>query len=72
MVSKGRHPKSAVADALGAAKAAGLEVEEDHNGPRWGNVVCSKCPATFSVWGTPKDADNHAKQIARFVARHTH
>lgn len=86
MVSKGRHPKSAVADALDAATRAAhhLTVVENHKGHRWGWVICLHChqgppdrghpgdPGSFTVWSTPEPPENHAKQIARFTARHQH
>jgi hypothetical protein len=72
MVSSGRHPKNAVAQALETAKAAGFHVIEVHKGHRWGKVVCPNCGDDQGVWSSPKDEDNHAKQIARFVAKHHH
>jgi len=72
MVSAGRHPKSAVASALAAAKGVGLTVKEDHNGHRWGTVTCAACGEDVTVWSTPRSPDAHAKWIKRFVARHTH
>jgi hypothetical protein len=84
-VSKGRHPKPAVANALDAVKNFDhLTVVENHKGHRWGWVICLEChqgpadrghpgdPGSFTVWGTPEPPENHAKQIARFVARHRH
>jgi hypothetical protein len=44
VVSAGRHPKKEVADALGRAKAAGLQVKEIHRGHRWGEVICPDLP----------------------------
>ncbi len=72
MVSRGRHPKSAVASALSKAKAAGLIVEEDRNGHRWGRVRCPTCASPFTIAGTPQNPDNHAKKIDAFIARHDH
>jgi hypothetical protein len=85
MVSKGRHAKPAVADALDAAKEFDhLQVVDNHKGHRWGWVICLDChrgradcgypgdPGSFTVYCTPSSPDNHAKQIARFIARHRH
>lgn len=72
MVSKGRHPKSAVADALKALPRDRFEVVPVHNGHRWGKVVCHTCGASVAVWSTPRDADNHADQIRRFAVNHEH
>jgi hypothetical protein len=70
MVSPGRHPRNPVARALDAAKDAGFEVIEIHKGHRWGKVACPTCGEDQGIWSSPKDDDNHAKQITRFVTRH--
>lgn len=72
MVSKGRHPKSAVAAALDGAKNAGLDIVEIHKGRRWGKVACDSRGLDQSIWSTPKNEDDHAKQIAKFIAKHSH
>lgn len=72
MVSAGRHPRNPVAQALDAAKQAGLDVTEIHKGHRWGKVTCDRCGVDLAVWSTPKNDDNHAHQIARFTAKHRH
>jgi hypothetical protein len=72
VVSKGRHPKHDVANALARAIAAGLSVYEIQHGHRWGDLICEECPARFTINSTPKNAANHAKQIERFVAAHQH
>ncbi|MBB2968713.1 hypothetical protein FHX33_003489 [Leifsonia aquatica] len=72
MVSKGRHSKSAVAKALDALPSGRFDIDPVRNGHRWASVVCRECTASFSVWSTPKNADNHAKQIERFAAKHEH
>jgi hypothetical protein len=72
VVSAGRHPKKEVADALGRAKAAGLQVKEIHRGHRWGEVICPTCPASRDVYSTPRSPGTHAKQIDRFTRDHVH
>jgi hypothetical protein len=72
MVSRGRHQKKEVADALCAAEPAGLSVVELHSGHRWGEVTCEECESTREVWSTPRNPGVHAKQLKRFIARHTH
>lgn len=85
MVSKGRHPKAPVANALDAAKGLDhLNVVEGHRGHRWGWLICLTChrgqpdrgypgdPGSFTVWSTPEPSEGHAKQIHRFIARHQH
>lgn len=72
MVSRGRHPKKEVADALERAAEAGLVVIEIHRGHRWGDVVCVPCGSSRGVWATPQSPGTHAKQVDRFTAKHTH
>lgn len=70
MVSRGRHPKKEIADALRNAERAGLRVTEVHRGHRWGEVRCDACQESRGVWATPRDPATHAKQIDRFSAGH--
>ena len=73
MVSRRRHPKSEIATALDAASRAGLAVEVDEKGHRWGRIRCAGCGMPpFTVWGTPRNPGSHAKDINRFVASHQH
>jgi hypothetical protein len=72
MVSRGRHPKKEVAEALRRAQDVGLSIVEIHRGHRWGEVRCLPCEASRDVWSTPRDPGTHAKQIDRFAARHMH
>jgi hypothetical protein len=41
-------------------------------GHGWGYLRCPADGQRLSVWSTPKNADNHAKQIRRFITRHSH
>lgn len=72
MVSRGRHQKKEVADVLSDAEQAGLVVVELHSGHRWGEVRCESCQSSREVWSTPRNPGIHAKQLKRFVVRHTH
>jgi hypothetical protein len=72
VVSKGRHPKSAMSTALHALDRQRFALAEVHVGHRWGSVTCLVCGAHLAVWSTPRDADQHAKQIRRFAAKHRH
>jgi hypothetical protein len=72
MVSRGRHQKKEVADVLHEAEKAGLRVVELHAGHRWGEVICAACGSTREVWSTPRNPSVHAKQLKRFIVRHTH
>ena len=72
MVSRGRHPKSAVASVLSKAKSYGLVVDEDHNGHRWGYLRCPRCGLNAIIWSTPRSADSHAKRLNEFLSNHRH
>ncbi len=71
MISRGRHPKKEVADALQRANAAGLLVIPIHRAHRWGEMKCEPCKASWGVWTSPRNPGTHAKQIDRFVTEHT-
>lgn len=74
-VPKRSHSKKQVRDALTDAAAAGFEVvPSDAHGHSWGYLDCPHpdCTQRFYVWSTPADADEHAKQIRRFVRRNEH
>lgn len=72
MVTRGRHPKKAVATALDGLDGDRFRVEEIHRGHRWGVVRCLWCGATLAVWSTPRVPEDLARAIGRFVARHKH
>lgn len=69
MVSKGRHPKKSIADALDRV-GPGFEVEEIHKGHRWGVLRCTRCDATVQLWSSPKVPEDNADRIRKFVTRH--
>jgi uncharacterized protein (UPF0335 family) len=65
------HPKQQVREVLLEATAAGFDVNDtSKRGHGWGYIGCLICRQKFSVWSTPKNADNHASQIRRFIRRH--
>ena len=66
------HSKKQVRDALDDAYESDFAACETPAAHRWGYLTCPKCGQTFSVWSTPRSADNHAKQIYRFMNRHRH
>jgi hypothetical protein len=70
MVSRGRHPKKAIADALDKLNDDQFDVHEIHRGHRWGEVVCNGCGEKRGIWSTPRDQDRHASDIDRFARRH--
>ncbi len=62
-----RHPKKAIEAALTMAEASGWMIEP-RSGHAWGIM---RCPAgerggcQVSIWSTPRNADNHAKQLTK-------
>jgi len=71
MVSKGRHQKKEIADALSRLDANLFAVEPVHRGHRWGQVVCLVCGEDFTVWSTPTRPHDDAQRIDAFAAHHT-
>ena len=69
MVSKGRHPKKVVDDALSRLCGPQFRIDEIHRGHRWGKLTCLTCGDDLSVWSTPRVPEDMAKEITRFVAR---
>jgi len=66
-VGKGRHPKNEINRALKKARKSHFEVVEDHNGHRWGWIVCQVCGDNVPVWGTPGRPGNHAKRLIELI-----
>jgi hypothetical protein len=70
-MTRARHPKKEVEGALKAAEEEGWTVSPTSSGHRWGVAECgSGC--RVSVWSTPKNPGNHAKDIRRGVDRCPH
>ncbi|MGH1548708.1 hypothetical protein ACRAWB_05850 [Leifsonia poae] len=57
---------------LRALSGERFDVLQIHVGHRWGKVICRACDASQGIWTTPRDADNHARQLERFAAKHDH
>lgn len=71
MVSRGRHPKKPINDALASLDPAQFEVEEIHRGHRWGVVRHIATGDTLAIWSTPRVPEDNANAIRRFARRHT-
>lgn len=70
-VARWSHPRKQVLDALDDAAAAGLKIiPAAPRAHRWGRVECPSCGEHLSVWSTPRNADDHAKDIRRFIRHH--
>jgi hypothetical protein len=65
------HAKKEIEKALREAEAAGLSVTDATGHGHSTHVISGEKPHPFRVWSTPKNSDNHAKQIRRHIARNT-
>ena len=69
-----QHPKQEIEDALRYAESHGWRVDVGGS-HAWGKIYCPyndkecRCGefSIASIWSTPKNAGNHAKQIKRVV-----
>lgn len=72
-MSRPRHQNGDIEAAIRYAESHGWSVRK--SGPRakpWGRIWCpfqEHSQHQMSVWSTPKNPQNHAKQIVRFVDR---
>lgn len=70
-----RHSKKEVEAALIEAENQGWLVLATSSGHRWGVLKCAQADRNgcqVSIWSTPKNSGNHAKQIRRFINRCEH
>jgi hypothetical protein len=73
-----RHPKKEIEVALRHAESAGWRVEPGGS-HAWGRMYCpykdseGRCGefCITSIWSTPKNLSNHARQLKRVVAKCT-
>jgi len=70
-VKRRTHPKKEIEKALREAELAGLNVTDSSGHGHSAHVISGDQPHPFRVWSTPKNADNHAKQIRRHIRRNT-
>lgn len=63
------HSKQQIERALKDAEVAGLSVTDATGKGHSSHIISGDKPHPFRVWPTPKNADNHAKQIRRHVGR---
>lgn len=68
-----RHPDKDIQEAIEVALAAGWKlVKRKGKGHAWCILLCPLSDRTgcrISVWTTPRNANNHANQITRKVAK---
>jgi hypothetical protein len=69
-----RHPNKEIEAALKYARSQGWTVIKSLRGHCWGMIRCAhgRGGCQKSVWSTPKNAQNHADAIRRFVDRCPH
>ena len=70
--ARARHSKPDVEKALQHAEANGWQVSVSSGGHAWGQARCKTAGCRVSIWSTPKNAGNHAKQIRRAVKNCPH
>ena len=65
-MGRSKHPKKEVEEAIAYVVARGWTLEERHGrGHVWGILRCPTGDDFQYVWGSPKNAGNHSKQIQR-------
>jgi hypothetical protein len=69
IVQRRSHPKKEIEKALREAEDAGLTVSDASGHGHCTHVISGDQPHPFRVWSTPKNTDNHAKQIRRHIRR---
>jgi hypothetical protein len=71
MAKREKNPNKEIEKAIYYAKSNGWRCKEAGNSSHaWGRLLCPEFTregCSVSVWSTPKDADNHKKQIYRRV-----
>ncbi len=70
-IPRKRHSKKQIEEALQEAEAAGLTVSDAPGRGHSTHIISGDNPHPFRVWSTPKNPDNHVKQIRRHIARNT-
>lgn len=73
-MARPRHPKAEVEKAVQYAERLGWRVVMS-SGHAWGRMLCphaNRNGCMVSVWSTPKNEGNHARQLRRVVDRCHH
>ena len=72
MAGRPRHPKKEIEEAVSYAESKGWTWRKMGH---WGRIFCAHADrdgCQFGVNGTPKNAEDHAKQVVRAVDRCPH
>ncbi len=71
VVKRNKHPNKEIQAAISFAQENGWRYKEaGKSAHAWGRLLCpltDREGCSMSIWSTPRDADNHAKQIRRKV-----
>jgi len=75
-MAKHLHPNKEIREALEYAESQGWQIKKSNSHAHaWGTILCPykdkncRCGefCITSIWSTPKNTNNHAKQIRRIV-----
>jgi len=76
MAKRKGHPNKEIEGAIQYAESKGWRYKSSGNSAHaWGRLLCpyeDRDGCSLSVWSTPKNTVNHAKQIRRIVDRCPH
>jgi hypothetical protein len=73
-MARSRHPDKEIEDAVASAEADGWRVVPV-KGHAWAKLYCARADrdgCKVSVWSTPRNAGDHARDITRAVKRCPH
>lgn len=73
-MGRASHPNKEIEEAIQYAEGNGWRAKKS-KGHCWGRLLCGQGDTTgcqMSIWSTPQNPENHAKQIRRFVDRCSH
>lgn len=73
-MARPRHPNKHIEAAIDHAEALGWRVETS-NGHAWGFLLCPRQDrdgCSLAVWSTPRNPENHARQLSRAIDRCPH
>lgn len=69
-MTRRRHPRGEIEDALPYAEEKGWDVSPTRSGHRWGVMRCpehTRKGCQVSIWSTPRNTGNHAAALRRAV-----
>ncbi|QIG92147.1 hypothetical protein [Bradyrhizobium sp. 6(2017)] len=74
MANRSAHPNKEIEAVVSEAETEGWGWRKV-NGHAWGQLLCAhhdRDGCRISIWSTPKNPENHAKQIRRVIDRCPH